>query len=94
MKTLLLLIMLAILSGCNASPNQLYGSFSLFTFDNRTYYEVAGNVTNQLKSASRGHGSNSRVYSDVVQGMVLYKSPMTASSNATETAVSVPLVGK
>ncbi len=91
----LVLVFLALfLCGCNSSPGQFNARLSIFTFDNRTFYEVAGNVTNEVRMASGGHGSNSRVYSDAVQGMVLYKSPMSASSNSTDVSASIPLVGK
>jgi hypothetical protein len=92
---LLLAIVLAcvlVSCGCNASPTQAYGAFSLFTFDNRTYYEVVGNVTNEVARPGGGHGSNSRLYSDHIQGMVLYKSPSSASSNSTDVTASLPLL--
>lgn len=86
------LFALACLSGCNSSPAQVNGEFSLFTFDNRHFYEVVGNVTNEVSRPSGGHGSNSRVYADVIQSQVLYKSPLSASSNSTDVSASIPLV--
>jgi hypothetical protein len=80
-----------LLIGCNASPNQLHGQFSVFTFDNRTFYESPANATNRATIGQGGHGSNSRVYCDTLQGMVLYKSPMTASSNSTPVSVEMPI---
>lgn len=86
------LFTLACLSGCNSSPAQVNGQISLFTFDNRHFYEIVGNFTNEVSRPAGGHGSNSRVYADVVQGQVLYKSPLSASSNSTDVSASIPLI--
>lgn len=82
--------MVMLMMGCNSSPTQASFRLSFFTFDNRSFYEIAGNATNDVRMASGGHGSNSRVYSDTLQGMVLYKSPVTANSNSTPISVELP----
>ena len=87
----LAITMVMLITSCNSSPTQASFRLALLTFDNRTFYEVAGNVTNDVRMASGGHGSNSRVYSDTLQGMVLYKSPMTASSNSTPVSFELPI---
>jgi len=81
--------------GCNSSPAQVHGNFSLFTLDNRRYYELPIASTNwEWKSSSggAGHGSNSRVYAETFQVQVLYKSPLSASSNSTSGTLEIPMV--
>jgi hypothetical protein len=81
--------------GCNSSPAQVHGNFSLLNFDNRRYYELPIDSTNWVWKASKspsGHGSNSRVYAETFQVQVLYKSPMTASSNNTSGTLEIPMV--
>jgi len=93
MKKLITLATLAICAGCNSSPGQFEGRvcLSFLTIDNRCYYDGASS-TNAAPSASAGHGSNARVNSESIQSMVLYKSPMSASSNSTDVSASIPLV--
>jgi hypothetical protein len=92
MKKLFLLTPLLLLVGCNSSPGQFEGRFvlSLVTIDNRQYFD--GAATNGVGAAGAGHGSNARVNSESIQSMVLYKSPMSASSNSTDVTASIPLV--
>jgi hypothetical protein len=82
-------------TGCNSSPAQVHGDFSLFTFDNRTYFELPEGATNfvvKARPSQAGHGSGARVYSDTLQTMVLYKSPLSASSNSTPISLEIPMV--
>ena len=93
MKRLILGLPLLFLVGCNSSPGQFEGRFtlSLCTIDNRQYFDGAPG-TNGVATPATGHGSNARVNSESIQSMVLYKSPMSASSNSTDITASVPLV--
>ena len=89
------LVVGTVLTGCNSSPAQVHGDFSLFTFDNRTYFELPAGATNFVVKAGpgqAGHGSGARVYSDTLQTMVLYKSPLSASSNSTPISLDIPMV--
>jgi hypothetical protein len=97
MKKLIIPALAAImLAGCNASPGQFEGRVSpiaaLFYFDFREYvdtpYPAKSAATAQ---AGSGHGSNARVTSESIQSMVLYKSPMSASSNSTPITAEIPL---
>jgi hypothetical protein len=92
MKKLLTLATLAICAGCNSSPGQFEGRvcLSFLTIDNRQYFD--GAATNGVAATGAGHGSNARVNSESIQSMVLYKSPMSASSNSTDVTASVPLI--
>lgn len=91
MNKLTFLAAIMLLSGCNGSPTQASFRGSIFTFDNRTFYEIAGNATNEVSRPAGGHGSNSRIYSDGIQGLVLYKSPVSANSNSTPISVELPI---
>jgi hypothetical protein len=79
-------------SGCNSSPGQFEGRvcLSILTIDNRQYFD--GAATNGVAAIGAGHGSNARVISESIQSMVLYKSPMSASSNSTDVSASIPLI--
>lgn len=82
--------------GCNASPGQFEGRVSpiaaLFYFDFREYVDTPYKAKQESAQAGSGHGSNARVTSESIQSMVLYKSPMSASSNSTDVSASIPLV--
>jgi hypothetical protein len=92
MKKLLTLASIALLAGCNSSPGQFEGRvcLSILTIDNRQYFD--GSATNGVAATGAGHGSNARVNSESIQSMVLYKSPMSASSNSTDVSASIPLI--
>jgi hypothetical protein len=96
-KTLAILpaLAIALIAGCYGSQVQCSVHVRLFSWDPRPVSEIlADDATNFTARAnsSAGIGSNARVTSDTIQSMVLHKSPVTASSNTTDTAISLPLI--
>lgn len=95
-KLIIPAIAVLFLCGCNASPGQFEGRVSpiatLFYFDFREYVDAPYPAKTAQTQAGAGHGSNARVTSESIQSMVLYKSPMSASSNSTPVTAEIPLV--
>jgi hypothetical protein len=76
-----------LLSGCFSSPAQSF--LAIGYVDKRVFVNPKGNTPSGIETPSTGHGNGSIAI--VEQAMVVYKSPMAASSNSVSPTVEIPL---
>ena len=76
-----------LLSGCFSSPSQSF--LAIVYVDKRVFVNPKGNTPSRAEKPATGHGNGSIAI--VEQAMVVYKSPMSATSNSVSPTVEIPI---
>ncbi len=76
-----------LLSGCFSSPSQSF--LAIGYVDKRVFVNPKGNTPSGVEKPATGHGNGSIALVD--QALVVYKSPMSATSNSVSPTVEIPI---